>query len=307
MPPHAFAVERERLLGAAFRRAGETFRLEESHAVELPAGLLGSGPLGAPVGEAAALERAVHDLVRRFARRPRQASLVLPDLWARGMVVELGALPVAAELRAEVLRFRLRKLVPYRVEELRIAAQPIAAVTGQEDSVRALALYASEAVTAALERAFARAEVRLGQIVNASLARLGALAHRGRLPGLVAVAAVEPGGITLVFARDGEPVLWRQKSFADGAEAAARGPWLASELRLTRTFLAERLGDARIDGVLLTCAREAAPAWNEVLGEGLGRPVAALEPGFLPLAETLPRAQAVELAPLVGAACREVA
>jgi hypothetical protein len=304
VPPWAFAVDGEGLVGAAFRREPGGLRLLERHAVQLPAGALGEGPLGAPVVDPAALGEAVADLVGRFARRPRHASLVLPDAWARGLVVELGALPERADARADVLRFRLRKLVPFRVEELRVAAAPIATVAGQEDPWRLLVVYAAESLCAALEAAFAAAGVHLGQLVGASLARLGALAAGGRLAGLVAVAAVEPHGFTLVCARDGEPVVWRQKSFGDGDEAGSRAPRLAAELKLTRTFLAERLGAPRLDAVLLAAPDDVRAVWSEVLSEGLGRPPAVVVGDRLPLAGG--EADAA-LAPLVGAACRVVA
>jgi hypothetical protein len=307
VPPCAFAVDGERLVGAAFRREGGGLRLVERHAAALPAGLLGDGPLGGPVSDPEALGAAIEALVGRFARRPRQASLVLPDVWARGLVVELGALPERAEARAEVLRFRLRKLVPFRTEELRVAATRIVAVEGQEDPLRLLVAYASEALCAAFESGFAAAGVRLGQLVGSCLAQLGALAHGGRVAGLVALATVEARGFTLVCARDGEPVLWRQKSFGDGDEAETRAPRLAAELKLTRTFLAERLGAPRLDAVLLAAPDDVRAAWSEVLAAGLGRPPAIVAADWLPLAaESASEADAL-LAPLVGAACREVA
>lgn len=306
MPPFALLVEPGRLVGAAFRREGDRLALVERHVAPLPPTAFGGGPLGAPVDPAGGLREAAAELARRFSQRPKAASLVLPDAWARCLVVELGDLPSRPDLRREVLRFRVRKLVPFRVEELRLAAGPIAPVAEPKDPVRALVLFAADAVCTALEEAFGAAGVTIGQIGNASLARLAALAHRGRLPGTVAVAAVEPEGFTLVVARDGEPVLWRQKSFAPEA-AGDRAPLLAAELRLTSTFLAERLATPAIDGLVLAASDDLAGGWSEVLAEGLGRPAASLEPGFLPLAELPSRAEARDLALLVGAACQEVA
>jgi hypothetical protein len=197
-------------------------------------------------------------------------------------------------------------MVPVRIEELRLAAAPIEKLSGQEEPLRVLALLAAEGVCAALERAFASTGVRLGQIVGATLARLDALAAGGRLPGLAAVASVEPEGFTLVFARDGAPVAWRQKNFTEGLSDQDRERLMAAELRLTRTFLAERLGGERLSAALLAGPPAVAPFWSRVLEEGLGQPVAALAIEHLPLASA-PPAGVEELAPLVGAACREVA
>jgi type IV pilus assembly protein PilM len=306
VPPVAVAVTRRELRMATFRRASAGLQPLAWATVPLPEGIFGTAALGGPVGEAAALEAAAKTLVDRIGGRHPHASLVLPDAWVRGMTVELGELPEDAATRLEVLRFRLRKMVPFRIEELRLAAAPIERLTGQEEPLRVLALLASEGVCAALERAFAAAGVRVGQIVGATLARLDALASGGRLPGLAAVASVEPEGFTLVFARDGAPVAWRQKSFTEGLSDQDRERLLAAELRLTRTFLAERLAGERLSAALLAAPAAVAPFWTRVLEEGLGSPVAALAVEHLPLAAAAP-ATAEEVAPLAGAACREVA
>jgi len=306
LPPHGFALDAERLVGASFRREAVGLRLVERQSQPLPAGALALGPLGGPVAAPEVLAAAVAELVGRFAHRPHAASLVLPDAWARGLVVELGDLPEATEARREVLRFRLKKLVPFRTEELRVVASPIVAVAGQEDPVRALLLYASEALCAALESAFSAAGVRLGQIVNASLARLGALDRDGRLAGWVAVAAVESGGFTLVVVHDGEPVLWRQKSFADGLAIDDRGPLLAAELRLTRTFLAERLGVSALDAVLLEAPDDARAFWTDLLAAGLDKPALAIGASWLPLAPESERPGDATFSALVGAVSLEL-
>jgi len=306
VPPHAFALEDGALRGASFRRERSGLALRELHSVALPAGTLAGGPLGGTIGDAETLGRAVADLVHRFAAPPKHASLVLPDLWARALAVELGALPERAELRTEVLRFRLKKLVPFRVDELRVAAAPIVPVAGQEDPIRALVLYAAEGVCAAFESAFDAAGVALGQITNATLARLGAVAHAADGDQLLAFAAVEPGGFTLVFARAGEPVVWRQKSFGDRLDEGERAPLLAAELRLTRTFLDERMGGQAPTSVVLAAPPGIQAFWTEILEGGLEVPVVPLAASDLPLAGAIGAADARELAALVGAASREV-
>jgi type IV pilus assembly protein PilM len=308
VPPHAFALDEGALRGASFRRDRGALVLRELHELALPAGALAPAPLGGAVGDAEALGRAVAELVRRFAEPPKQASLVLPDLWARAAAVELGSLPEKADLREEILRFRLRKLVPFRVEELRLEAAPIAPVAGQEDPIRALVLYAAEAVCAGFERAFEAAGVGLGQITSSTLARLRAVSAAGGRDGrLEAVATVEPAGFALVFARGGEPVAWRQKAFVAGLDEAERTPLLAAELRLTRTFLDERLGGDPLERVVLAAPPEVAAYWTAVLADGLEVPVVPLATAHLPLAGATGAAGAAELAALAGAALAEAA
>lgn len=306
MPPVAISAGRRELRMATFRRSSAGLEPLAWATVPLPEGVFGTAALGGPVGDNAALESAARALVGRIGGRHPRASLVLPDAWVRGMTLELGELPEDAATRLEVLRFRLRRTVPFRIEELRLSAAPIEKLAGQEEALRVLALLASEGVCTALERAFAAAGVRFGQIVGATLARLDALAIGGRLPGLAAVASVEPEGFTLVFARDGAPVAWRQKGFTEGLSDQDRERLLAAELRLTRTFLAERLAGERLSAALLAAPAAVAPFWTRVLEDGLEQPVVALATEHLPLAST-PPAGVEEYAPLVGAACREVA
>jgi len=305
VPPHAFALDEGALTGATFRRERGQLALRELHSMPVPAGTLGNGPLGGPVNDAGALAATVSALVRRFARPPRAASLVLPDAWARGLTVELGALPERDDLRAEILRFRLKRMVPFRVEELRVAAAPMPKVTGQEDPVRALVLFAAESLCAALESAFSATGTTIGQIVNATLARLGAVAGDAE-GGLTAVASVEPAGFALVIARQGVPLVWRQKSFADGVDENERAPLLAAELRLTRTFVEERIGGQRLGPVMLAAPPGVEAFWSAVLAEGLGTAV-------VPFAEATADGAAAAgvdaagLGPLLGATSLEVA
>jgi hypothetical protein len=168
-------------------------------------------------------------------------------------------------------------------------------------------VFAAESVCGALERGFAHHGVRLCQITNASLARLEALELAGRLEALTALASVERGGFTLVFARDGAPILWRQKAFTEDLGERDRAALLGAELRLTRTFLEERLGGQAPGAVYLSAPREVESYWTEILADGLERPVANLGAAHLPLTGELPEASAGELAALVGGAAREVA
>jgi hypothetical protein len=303
-----FALGRRELRYAAFARprGGEALELVAAVSVPLPEGVMGSGPLGAPLTDAESLKTALGNLLERIGGRIERASLVLPDAWARAFVIELGDLPDEEPQRSEVLRFKLKRLVPFRVEELRVAAAPLAPLAGQQEALRALVVFASELMCGGLERVFAEHGVRLGQIAGSTQSLLEALAFHGRLPGLAAVALVQPEGVALVFARDGEPVVWRQKGFTEGLADADRARLLASELRLTRTFLAERVGEERPGIVVLAAPREVEPFWRDVLADGLDCEPLALASEHLPLVGEGLGAAVAQLAPMLGAACREV-
>ncbi len=310
MPPHVFAVAGGELRYASFvrERQGAALEFREYHAVPLADDCLGAGPLRGGAGlDRNRVDEAVAALLERVSGRCDAASLVLPDAWARSLIVELGDLPTAPQERSEVLRFRLKRLIPYRVEDLRVAAAELAALGMTAGVVHALVTFCSEALLAALERSLGERGVRLGLVSSSTLALLAALVFGDRLEGLAATALVQPEGFTLVFSRDGEPVLWRQRGFTEGLADADRARLLGAELRLTRTHLAERFGVDRPAAVVIAAPREVVPFWREVLAAGLEVEPLALASEHLPLAGSGLGAAVAELAPMLGAACREVA
>ncbi len=322
MPPYVFAVRRRELRFAAFSRppaGGSGLELAEFHSLPLADGLFGSGPLGVPVGESAALAASVRMLVARSAKPVREATVVLPDAWARSMVLELGELPEEPAARLEVLRFRVKRMVPYRVEDLRIEAVPIGAIGAQGtseagaaaatagESAHCLVTIANAAVCTMIEDGFARGGIRVGQLSGATLSTLQPLLRGDLEAGLFGLALVDADGFNLVLVRAGVPVVWRQKGFTEGLSDADRSRLLTSELRLTRTLLADRFPGEALAALFLAAPRAVEPFWLQVLALGLDCQPTRLRVEHLGLAAEGFGDAFSELAPLAGAASREVA
>lgn len=309
VPPHVFAVRRRELRFASFSRpegGGPGLELAELHSLPLAEGLFGTGPLGVPVGESAQLAATLRLLVARTAKPVREASVVLPDAWARSMVLELGDLPEDPAARLEVLRFRVKRMVPYRVEDLRIEAVPIvAALAG--DQAHSLVTLANASVCAMIEDAFESCGIRVGQLSGATFATLQALLASSPEPGLSGLALVDTDGFNLVLARAGVPVVWRQKGFTEGLSDADRARLLTSELRLTRTLVGERFPGEALDTLHLAAPRAVEPFWLQVLAQGLECQPSRLRVEHLGLAAEGVGDAFIDLAPLAGAASREMA
>jgi hypothetical protein len=111
LAPHAFGISRRELTYAGFadgEGSGSGPRaLLEAQSVPLPEGLFGTGPLGVPVGDRATFAEAARLLVGRLSKAPKVATIVLPDAWARGLMIDSADLPEEPEARHEVLRFKL--------------------------------------------------------------------------------------------------------------------------------------------------------------------------------------------------------
>jgi hypothetical protein len=307
VPPHVFLLDGERLRYAQFPRDRHGFRIRAWREAPLGRDPFQHGPLGGPLRDPAAFQTLVAGLVQQIPGGVRDASLVVPDTWLRVTFAESGDLPRAADARDEVLRWKLRRLVPFRVDDLRISAAEVEPLPGQAEPRRLLLGFAIEALLAQVEEAFAASGVRLGHVSNTSLSLLSAV------PGLTddriaALVVVGDEGYTLIFARGGEPVLHRYKGFSGTLPEEARAGFVGRDLRLTRNFLDEHYPGSELGPALLVAPPEQEPAWIDRLEEGLGAPAAPLDGRHLPplRAEdgTIPSWR--DLAPMLGAARREV-
>jgi hypothetical protein len=308
VPPHVFALDEQRLRYGQFARDRHGFRLRGYREAALPRDPFQHGPLGGPPRDPAALRELVAGLVAGVPGGVRDASLVLPDAWLRITFTESGDLPRTADALDEVLRWKLRRLVPFRVDDLRIGATEVSPVPGQEEPRRLLLGFAVDQLLAQVEEAFAAAGVRIGQISNTSLSLLAAVAP---VPAdsFAALVVVGGEGYTLIFARRDEPVLHRYKGFAGGLPEAARASFVGRDLKLTRNFLDEHFPGAAFGPVLLLAEPALEPAWLDRLEDGLGAPAAPLDGRHLPplRAEEAAVPAWRDLAPMLGAARQEVA
>lgn len=306
VPPHVFQLERRRLRYGQFQRGGGGFRFRALRTLDLPGDAFHGGPLGGPLRDPNAFRERLGHLLREVGG-VRDASLVLPDAWLRVTFTEVGDLPRPHDARDEVLRWKLKRLVPFRVEELRVGAAEVTPLRAQEEPRRLLLGFGVEQLLVQLEEAFAAHRVRLGQITSASLALAGALVAE---PGerFTALVVVEEEGFALVFVRGGEPVLHRYKNFTGSLPETARASLVSRDLKLTRNFLEESFPEAGLGRVLLVAPPELEPLWLDRLAEGLGREAAPLDGRHLPpLQGEGTTAPWRELAPLLGAARQEVA
>jgi hypothetical protein len=301
-PPHVFALDATTLRYGRFVPSAAGWELRELRRVELPAESFQPGVLGGPLREPAAFAERLAQLLAGVSAPIKEASLVLPDAWLRVAFLDSGELPRAAEARDEVLRWKVKRLLPFRVEDLRLVASEVTPLPQQAEPRRLLVAYALEVLLAQLEEAFAAAGIWLGRITNESLALLPAVGDAIAGAALGALAVVRSGGYTLVFARRGEPVLYRFKALDDSLPKAST---VERDLRLTRAFVADQLPALALERVVVAASPEATRDWIEWLAAGLGCTVEPLEALRLPLASA-ERVGWMEVAPMLGAARQEV-
>ena len=220
-PVHAFAPGDDELVyGRLNGRRNALVRVERA---PLPGDWFRLGPIGLLQVDRQELSGSLSALTRRLDKVPKQAGLVIPNAWIRSVVLEPGELPQPRDEAEEVVRWRLKKLLPCRPEDVRLDFIP----SGEEG--RILVVLALERPLATVEEVFTAAGVHIGRIEPAAVA-LTALLPASATP--VVLAVVEERALALVVLAGGKPVLLRHKPLP----ADARRAELFITRELTRTL-----------------------------------------------------------------------
>ena len=113
----------------------------------------------------------------------------------------------------------------------------------------------------------------------------------------------------MIFSHEGEPVLYRFKPAAEGADGMDAQPALVRrDLRLTRGFLESSFPGASISRVVALVPPESEEKWLSWLAEGLGVTPEPFDGRHAPRLTVGPSSVSWGVtAPLLGASNREVA
>ncbi len=167
-PPAAVEVTPEGVLAAALPVLG---RAPVYAFAPLPPGALVPGIEGANLRQPEVVAAAIRTALDEVSPRKRSVTLALPDTLVRVFVLDFDSLPAKAVEATPVLRFRLRKMVPFDVEHAGVSYQVL---SQDKDQTRALAAILPGPVLAEYEAAVRAAGYEPGAVLPSSLAALEA-------------------------------------------------------------------------------------------------------------------------------------
>ncbi len=197
-PPPADIFEVSGRAIAAAHRNGDGPELKHA---DLAEGVLRVTPLEDNVADQGAFQAAVNLLSGPAGTRKRPAALVLPDFAARISVLDFQTFPGSVAEQAMLVRFRMKKTVPFDIDAAALSfhAQPAAA--GRVDVV--VALMPLE-ILARYEAPFRAAGFQVGLVVPSLFAALrlvkpGGVSVLVKLSGhVLTVAVIEEAAVRLV-------------------------------------------------------------------------------------------------------------
>ena len=164
---------------------------------------LKTGNLPDRAAVAVALRRALDSVAAQGADRSRYLTLIVPDACVRVLLLDFDALPTKPSEALPVVRFRLKKLLPFDVEHALVSFQ---IMSSERSLLRVLAVAIPNEVLAEYEALVSEAGMQPGVVLPSTLAALAGLDPAAPTALVLNVAA---GALTTAIVRSGILLLHR--------------------------------------------------------------------------------------------------
>jgi type IV pilus assembly protein PilM len=219
-----------------------------------------------------AVRAAIESALGSVAGRSRDVIAVVPDAAVRVVLLDFDTLPSDGEEAESVVRFRLKKSLPFDVEKAKVSYH----IQKSKDGVRVVAAVAMASVIEDYETAFRDAGFSPGVVLPSMLAALGAA--EGQRPTLV--VKVDARTTSIAILSDDQLQLFRSLENARGVTIT--GEQLAEEVYPSVVFFQDtyHLNIERIYVAGLSEAGGAAPALQAQTGAEVQELVAASQLGM---------------------------
>ena len=167
-PTLACEISADRVLAGRINESGDA--LETCASYELAPGSVVPDLIENNLRQGDTVYHTIRDALGSLAGRTRDVIAVLPDAAVRVALLDFDALPAKQEEAEGVVRFRLKKSLPFDVEKARVSYQAQTSGSG----IRVVAAVVLSTVLEDYEAAFRQAGYSPGVVLPSMLAALGA-------------------------------------------------------------------------------------------------------------------------------------
>lgn len=319
-PGVSLGIDSERLALVRVRARRGKATLEAMKSVPLAPGSIPAAMFQTQRIDVPALAKRFSELFAATGTKPGRVSLVMPDNLSKISLIHLPERPAGARQLEELIRTKMRRAVPFRLDEARIAWQEL---PSDDRSVTVLVVLVRRALIEQLEAAVEAAGARVGlidistpNVINLCRPRLEELGGSADVALLNGTSTY----FSLAILRGPQLIFFRCKSYAAhdadadaGADAPAPAPAaaqaptngvLAREVANSLAYYTEKLQGS---GIAAVCVRSVGAPFEEMRAKlaraGLSdvvpvEPLRAVEAGGLRVDDD----ELQRLAPLLGAA-----
>lgn len=193
-PPLAIDISSEQVAGVRFSRTGS---LGGYYVEELPKGALVPSAIEANFTNAAAVKAAVRTVCETLDAKNEDAALLVPDPVIRVFVQHFEEFPRSSEEALPMLRWKLKKSVPFEVEETLLSYMRQPARAEGVDIVTAIARLR---IIKEYESALEEASIRPGVVLSTTLSAISLLEDEkpnllARVSGIALTTAIVREGV----------------------------------------------------------------------------------------------------------------
>jgi type IV pilus assembly protein PilM len=240
-PPAAIEISGRRVSVVAVSN-----RTITGHSAEpLAPGLVTPALNGVNVHDASALAAAIRSAVDRVTPRPRRIALILPDSVAKLSLLRFEKVPAKAQEFEQLVRWQMRKAVPFRIEDAQVSWVEGAELDGAGREY--LVLAARRDIIESYEGACEAAGVHAGivDIASTNLVNAVLATSPGASTGDWLLVYLVPEFATMVIVRQGRVIFYRNRH-SDGPPAD-----MGDLVHQTAMYFEDRLHGAAFSRVVL--------------------------------------------------------
>jgi len=213
-------------------RAGEGAQsLEAAHAQNLPAGTVTPGLQHSNIPTREALSMALRDSLALLSGRSRDITLVIPDASTRILLLDFDTLPDKLEDADSVVRFRLKKSLPFDVDASAVSFDR----QRTDNAVRVVAAVTPKTVLEEYETVVRDAGYNPGAVLPSMIAALGVV--DGTRPAMV--IKVETGTTTFAIVDQNQLLLYRA---LENGGTSVTGESLVDDVNTSLVYFEDRYG-----------------------------------------------------------------
>src|SRR5450755_2701718 len=249
-PRVACEVSAERVVAARASEQSQTLEAVQSQA--LPSGTVTPGLQHANITAREALVAALGESLAPVAGRSRDITLVIPDASTRILLLDFDTLPEKAQDADAVVRFRLKKSLPFDVDESSVSFDRQVA----DEGIRVVAAVTPKSVLEEYESLVREAGYNPGAVLPSMIASLGVV--DGSRPTMV--IKVERGTTTFAIVDNNQLLLHRA---LENGGSVVSGESLVDDVNTSLVYFEDRYS-VGVDRVLVTGV-ESAQALQEAL------------------------------------------
>jgi type IV pilus assembly protein PilM len=223
----------------------------------LPEGAMIAGIHKGNLIDAPKVTAAIAAALGKVSDSKRDVTLILPDACVRVLLVDFDALPSKHEDALPVVSFRLKKLLPFEVEDAAVSYQVL---SNSKKMVRVLAVAIAKETLAEFEFAVRAAGYEPGSVVPSTLAVLSAM---GETASTMLITNISEAGMTTAVLHGGELQLHRSQGLSASNGTVSRATEIIQMVNVVSAWTEDTFG-AETDGRAYAAGSYAAPAMNEL-------------------------------------------